>query len=182
MTAAAATGLTPTECRSACEQAGFAYAAMQYGGQHCYCDNTYATPDPPFYRLPDSACSASCHALSASKRDATWCGGGWANAVYYTIVPPPSPPTSPDSGAIIELTGYQPKILFGDPGSPACELSLNRDESRLESTCAISTSRRRLNSESHEYELELKALKMDVEELRHKLNLLTSQANANAEE
>jgi len=45
--------------------------------------------------------------------------------------------TADDDGAIIELTGESPKLAFGDPDAPTCELRLDRTNSRLESTCPI---------------------------------------------
>ena len=40
-------------------------------------------------------------------------------------------------GAIIELTGDAPKILFGQIDAPVCQVTLNRTEGHLTSTCDL---------------------------------------------
>jgi len=82
------------------------------------------------------------------------------------------------SGAIIELTGDQPQLLFGDPGAPTCKLFLDRDNSRLESTCSIFTNRRRLEAECVECKSEIENLKAQVKELHHSLSKLIPVSNA----
>ena len=42
-------------------------------------------------------------------------------------------------GAALALTGGAPKILFGEMDAPVCELALDRENTRLNSTCDIST-------------------------------------------
>ena len=62
-------------------------------------------------------------------------------ALGLLLAPPPSSPP-PYSGAIIEMTGHAPKIIFGTAASPVCELLLDRTNNRLESTCPLQTGRR----------------------------------------
>jgi len=83
-------------------------------------------------------------------------------------------PSSVD-GAIIQLTGDSPTVNFGEPDAPICELYLNRAESRLESTCEISTpDHRRLDDGKYAYDpaRELEALKAEITELRRTVNKL----------
>jgi len=44
-----------------------------------------------------------------------------------------------ENGAVLEMTGSAPKITFGPPSAPVCEISLDRraEPPRLQSTCAI---------------------------------------------
>jgi hypothetical protein len=67
--------------------------------------------------------------------------------VSYKPPPPSSPPlpfvpSATQDGAIIEMTGDDPKLVFGTLESPICQLSIDRSNSRLVSTCAIQESRR----------------------------------------
>jgi len=85
--------------------------------------------------------------------------------------PPAAPPPAPlaPNGARIELTGTRPTLNFGDPESPMCTLSLNRNDGRLESTCEISTNRRRglaQNDWNRVLEQEVDAIKKELRELR----------------
>ena len=57
-------------------------------------------------------------------------------------LPPSTPASPPKSGAVIELTGDMPRIIFGTVESPVCELSLNRANGRLDSTCSLQAGRR----------------------------------------
>ena len=42
--------------------------------------------------------------------------------------------TSPSTGAVFELSGQTPKLIFGELEAPACELALDRATSSLHST------------------------------------------------
>jgi len=87
-----------------------------------------------------------------------------------------------DDGSVLELTGALPKIIFGDPSAPACELRLVHDPVRIVSTCPLSAtgSRRQLRggdeapagSVSRD---EFDALKMEVEVLRAAVDKLVTQ-------
>jgi len=87
---------------------------------------------------------------------------------------PSAPPPSPPSGAIIEMTGDAPKIVFGSLESPVCDLTLNRAIGGLQSSCAISTPAayggRRLGdfdeSPYQSFKSELRTLREEVVELR----------------
>jgi len=83
-------------------------------------------------------------------------------------LPPPPLPPQPPSGARIELTGDQPRLAFGDPGSPTCELYLNREgEGKLVSSCPIAdASGRRLGDAGSSLESELNKLRIQLAELR----------------
>lgn len=59
----------------------------------------------------------------------------------------PCLPSPAPSGSTLELTGDAPKILFGSIDEPVCELSLDRSNGRLESTCAVSGTKRRLGED-----------------------------------
>jgi len=110
----------------------------------------------------------------------TWDSG--ATVVAWPSVASPSLPPSPESprptppavhdGAIMELTGVAPKIIFGTMDAPVCELSLNRGNSWIESSCPVISNRRRLDDDEFEWKSKLEALKAEVAELRHKLNEL----------
>ena len=61
-----------------------------------------------------------------------------------------SPPTFAPTGAILEMTGDVPRIIFGDIAEPVCELLLDRINNRIMSTCPLQTtslSHRRLDKE-----------------------------------
>lgn len=74
-----------------------------------------------------------------------WGGLSLAGCPPLLSPPPPSSPWWTDhNGAIIELTGDVPTIVFGTLESPVCTLSLDRNNRRVDSTCAITTERRRL--------------------------------------
>jgi len=105
------------------------------------------------------------------------------------LVPPisPHPPTfpsplTPTSGAIIELTGEAPKIVFGSLDSPVCDLKLNRATGSLESSCTITTpamdGERRLSdfdgARYHAVKSELQKLREDVVQLRRIARDLTT--------
>jgi len=92
------------------------------------------------------------------------------------IAPPHVPPSPlpPYNGAIIEMTGDAPKIVFGTLESPICELTLDRSLGSLRSSCDINTNPsltgRRLSSGSSpsydELKLEIATLKVDLANLR----------------
>ena len=69
----------------------------------------------------------------------------------------------------MSLTGSKPKLVFGDPAAPTCELSLDRVLSRLESTCEIlqpSSGGRRLHEDDvTDYKAELDALQAKLANL-----------------
>jgi len=67
---------TLASCREECR--GFAFAALQHGGQ-CYCDHGYQSDPQTYVQLPDSECE-SCSSESFR------CGGRWANAIYKVDV------------------------------------------------------------------------------------------------
>jgi len=58
--------------------------------------------------------------------------------VCWCVAPPPSPP----SGAVIELTGQAPKIIFGGKNGDAdvCELTFDSTSRTIASTCPINES------------------------------------------
>jgi len=112
------------------------------------------------------------------------CLGAGAPAVTCTWVPPapprappPVPSLPPPNGALIQLTGTAPKITFGDPGEPTCELVLNRLHARLESTCSISdgTNGRRL--EASDVMSEIEVLKAQVADLQNAMKELMASSN-----
>ncbi|XP_068696664.1 uro-adherence factor A-like isoform X2 [Montipora foliosa] len=66
--------LTPDSCRTACQNAGHAYAGVQYG-YLCRCGDTYGK----YGKVPDEECNALCTGDKAQK-----CGGFWKSAVFTT--------------------------------------------------------------------------------------------------
>eukprot|EP00966_Prymnesium_polylepis_P103236 2391164-Prymnesium_polylepis.1 len=53
---------------------------------------------------------------------------------FTAPLPPPTAPSfppPPTSGSILEMTGDQPKIIFGTLETPICELSLDRTNAEL---------------------------------------------------
>jgi len=95
---------------------------------------------------------------------------------FVAVVPPSAPPPPSFTGAILELTGDRPKIKFGPPDDPVCELALDETRGRLESTCEIATasSGRRLAGNDFAYSLEIASLKAEVAEMRRTIAKLTS--------
>jgi hypothetical protein len=83
--------------------------------------------------------------------------------------PSPSLPPTPPSGAIIELTGDAPKIIFGTIESPICELSLDRTNGRLDSTCSLNTGRRLDEIYLSKQEHELTHVKTELEDVKRQL-------------
>ena len=86
---------------------------------------------------------------------------------------------------MLELTGGAPKVLFGTMDNPVCELSLDRANGRLESSCAIETGGRRLGEEAtvsvaeHEkLKAEHAALKAEVAALRRAVEALEKKNGA----
>jgi hypothetical protein len=61
---------TPEQCVATCQAHGFAYAAVQYGG-NCMCGDSYGKYGPA------DNCDMQCSGNANEK-----CGGGWANDVY----------------------------------------------------------------------------------------------------
>jgi len=102
--------------------------------------------------------------------------GGYTFAVPSPPTPasplPSSPP--PNDGALVELTGIEPKIRFGDADAPTCELSLDRINARLVSTCPIANGGRRLAEEEPNWKEELVALKASIAEIRGQLAAMGS--------
>lgn len=100
----------------------------------------------------------------------------WSSFAGCPSPPPIAPP--PPNGAIIELTGEQPKILFGDLGSPMCELFLDRDSNQLQSTCEVQTPlgvqgrRLDLGGAADAIEADLVALKAEVAQMQQALKEL----------
>ena len=69
------------------------------------------------------------------------------------------------------MTGDDPKLIFGTLDNPACQLSVDRPNSRLVSTCSIQDSRRleeTFDCEGKHAALEqkFKTLQSEVSELR----------------
>lgn len=60
------------KCVSYCQNAGFAVAGTEYGGQ-CYCGNEIVGSE----RLNDTSCDMACEDAASDV-----CGGGWALTVY----------------------------------------------------------------------------------------------------
>jgi len=100
------------------------------------------------------------------------------------LPPPWSPSPATADGAVMELTGAAPAILFGEADAPVCELRLERDTARLVSSCPIFVAAegeggRRLRDEaavapSH---AEVGALRAEVEALRRTVTeLITAHA------
>jgi len=75
----------------------------------------------------------------------------------------------------MQLTGERPKIAFGEPGAPTCELSLNKATSQIESTCEISVAgtRRRLIEDN--YNTELEAVKSELADIWRRIEELQAQ-------
>ena len=92
--------------------------------------------------------------------------------------PPSPPPPQVQDGAIIEMTGDDPKFIFGTLEDPTCQLSVDRPNSRILSTCAIQDSRRRLEEafdcqgKYAALEQKYQALQSEVSELRGLINQL----------
>merc|ERR1711959_876496 len=89
------------------------------------------------------------------------------------ILPPSPPPATPQpqDGAIIEMTGDDPKLIFGTLENPPCQLSIDRPNSRLVSTCSIQDSRRLeeagdCKGKYSALEKQYKAVQSEVSELR----------------
>ncbi|XP_015764682.1 PREDICTED: xylosyltransferase oxt-like [Acropora digitifera] len=66
--------LTPDTCRTACQNAGHAYAGVQYG-YLCRCGDTYGK----YGKIPDEECNALCSGDKMQK-----CGGFWKSAIFTT--------------------------------------------------------------------------------------------------
>ena len=69
------------------------------------------------------------------------------------------------------MTGDNPKLIFGTLENPTCQLSVDRPNSRLVSTCSIQDSRRLEETFDCEakylaLEQQYKALRTEVSELR----------------
>lgn len=75
-----------------------------------------------------------------------------------------------------------PKVVFGNPDSPACELILDRDPDRLRSTCtfyAPSVSGRRLEEEDESETLAaIRSLKAELAEVKAELAQLKAKSAA----
>jgi hypothetical protein len=93
------------------------------------------------------------------------------------VPPPPSPQVPPpltpqvQDGAVIEMTGDEPKLIFGTLENPTCQLSLDRPNARLVSTCSIQDSRRRLE-ETFDCEGKHAALEQKYQALRSEVSEL----------
>jgi len=96
----------------------------------------------------------------------------------------PAPPSAPTSGAVFELSGAAPRIKFGTPSAPACEIALKRDASvpYLETNCEIhvsaadSASGRRASEVAGFVSREVhEALKAEVIELRRLVQQVLQQ-------
>jgi len=180
------------------------FSSKEYAKAKAWCDS-----EPGCYALHCSYCLAT-H-LGPLNCIGGWhaCGQGYEERdhdYYYCIrekpqlppsmnylpLPPPPllpapsmPPSSPPSGALVELTGDMPKIAFGDPDSPTCELSLNRVNSRLESTCEITTAastspegRRLQTFAEHDCKKELAVLKAEMNDMRRLMAELATNRTA----
>ena len=94
--------------------------------------------------------------------------------------PAPPPPTHPtpttQDGAVIEMTGEEPKLIFGTLQNPTCQLSMDRLNSRLVSTCSIHDSRRL--EETVEYEGKYLALEKKYEALQSEVSELRRSVDA----
>jgi len=84
---------------------------------------------------------------------------------------PTAPPPQAQDGAIIEMTGDDPKLIFGTLENPTCQLSIDRPNGRLVSTCSIQDSRRRLE-EAFDCEAKHAALEQKYEALRTEVSEL----------
>lgn len=99
-----------------------------------------------------------------------------SDCVGTLVIPDPPLPQTQD-GAIIEMTGDDPKLIFGTLEDPTCQLSIDRPNSRLISTCSIQDSRRleeTFDCEAKYAALEQKyeALQSEVSELRQSIDAL----------
>ena len=79
------------------------------------------------------------------------------------------------------MTGDNPKLIFGTLEDPTCQLSVDRLNSRLVSTCSIQDSRRLEETFDCEgmhaaLEQKYKALQAEVTELRRSTNELKATA------
>ena len=87
-----------------------------------------------------------------------------------------------EESAVLEMTGDMPKIMWGDLGDPVCALTLNRTNTRLDSTCNIFTTENAelkaevatLKAESAQLTTEVSELKADNNELKAKVAALTN--------
>jgi len=93
----------------------------------------------------------------------------------------------PPSGALIEMTGDAPKLVFGTLESPVCELSLDRTNRKLKSTCPIESSGRRLDEimasgRGHDDKVvgELEQLKGDIAMLKAQVAQLSHRSDDKA--
>ena len=97
------------------------------------------------------------------------------NCIGTLVIPdPPSPQTQ--DGAIIEMTGDDPKLIFGTLEDPTCQLSIDRPNSRLVSTCSIQDSRRL--EETFDCEAKYAALEQKYEVLQSKVSELRRSIDA----
>ena len=81
------------------------------------------------------------------------------------------------------MTGDNPKLIFGTLEKPTCQLSVDRPNSRLVSTCSIQDSRRLEETFDCEakylaLEQQYKALRTEVSELRSLAEKLKAAAAA----
>ena len=167
-------------CRASASCAGYQYSAETgVNGANMVVDNSGATGmdgDGP-------ACCAACSSLpncAAIVRipDQNRCylkiaGGSRTTGQHLEswVLQPPQ------DGAIIEMTGDDPKLIFGTLEDPTCQLSVDRLNSRLVSTCSIQDSRRleeTFDCEAKYAALEQKyeALQSEVSELRQSIDAL----------
>ena len=85
-------------------------------------------------------------------------------------------PSQEQDGAIIEMTGDDPKLIFGTLDNPVCQLSVDRSNSRLVSTCPIQDSRRL--EETFDCEAKYAALEQKYEALQTEVSELAEQLKA----
>ena len=101
----------------------------------------------------------------------------WGSFACSPSPPQPPPPSESADGAVLELTGQAPRIVFGSAAAPVCSLSLDGANGQILSSCELvdesAPGRRRLSRASAPVEAELKALRAEVAELRTALRAAT---------
>ena len=114
----------------------------------------------PWVLIPNAGCTVWVDAFEVN-------GFGFTAPLPPPTAPPLPPP--PTSGAIIEMTGDQPKIIFGTLETPICELSLDRTNAELVSSCSLQTGRRLEESMEAPLSERLTALEQESADLKAQL-------------
>jgi len=70
------------DCRKWAKSKGKKYFALQVA-EECYADNSFGHPRNTYYQIPVAACVRR-KSRCGNTEHLSYCGGGWANAVYFT--------------------------------------------------------------------------------------------------